>query len=89
VAALRIFADRTGLTQAISAILARPGFRPVHDRGRVLTDMACTIAGGGVDIVDIEASAYAPPKTPAFPGSRRTRGPSTRPGAQRSQSPST
>jgi Transposase DDE domain group 1 len=55
VAALRMLADRTGLTQAISAILARPGFRPVHDRGRVLTDMACAIAAGGVDIVDIEA----------------------------------
>lgn len=55
VAALRMLADRTGLTQAISVILARPGFRPVHDRGRVLTDMACAIAAGGVDIVDIEA----------------------------------
>jgi hypothetical protein len=55
VAALRMLADRTGLTQAISAILARPGFRPVHDRGRVLTDMACAIAAGGVDVVDIEA----------------------------------
>jgi hypothetical protein len=55
VAALRMLADRTGLTQAISAILARPGFRPVHDRGRVLADIACAIAAGGTDIVDIEA----------------------------------
>jgi Transposase DDE domain group 1 len=55
VAALRMLADRTGLTQAISTILARPGFHPVHDRGRVLTDIACAIAAGGVDIVDIEA----------------------------------
>jgi hypothetical protein len=54
-AALRMLADRTGLTQAISQILARPGFRPVHDRGRVLTDIACTIAAGGTDLVDIEA----------------------------------
>lgn len=55
VVGLRILADRTGLTQAISTVLARPGFAPVHDRGRVLTDMACSIAAGGVDIVDIEA----------------------------------
>jgi hypothetical protein len=54
-AALRMLADRTGLTQMMSEILARPGFRPVHDRGRVLTDIACTIAAGGVDLVDIEA----------------------------------
>jgi hypothetical protein len=31
VAALRMLADRIGLTQILSAILARPGFRPVHD----------------------------------------------------------
>jgi hypothetical protein len=55
VAALRMLADRTGLTHAISTILARPGFQPVHDRGRVLTDIACAIAAGGTDIVDIEA----------------------------------
>jgi hypothetical protein len=27
----------------------------VHDRGRVLTDVACSIAAGGVDLYDIEA----------------------------------
>lgn len=52
---LRMLADRTGLTQAISMVLAKPGFVPLHDRGRVLTDIACSIAAGGVDIVDIEA----------------------------------
>jgi hypothetical protein len=55
VAALRMLADRTGLTQAISTVLARPGFHPIHDRGRVLTDIAYAIAAGGTDIVDIEA----------------------------------
>jgi Transposase DDE domain group 1 len=55
VAALRMLADRSGLTQAISTILRRPGFHPVHDRGRVLVDIACTIAAGGTDVVDIEA----------------------------------
>lgn len=38
--ALRALADRTGLTGAVSAALARRGFAPVHDRGRVLTDAA-------------------------------------------------
>jgi len=55
VVGLRMLADRSGLTQAISTILARPGFVPVHDRGRVLADIACSIAAGGTDIVDIEA----------------------------------
>jgi hypothetical protein len=54
-AALRMLADRTGPTRAIYTILTRPGFRPVHDRGRVLTEMACLIAAGGTHIVYIEA----------------------------------
>jgi hypothetical protein len=52
---LRMLADRTGLTAGLSAVLAKPGFFPVHDRGRVLTDVACSIAAGGVDLSDIEA----------------------------------
>jgi hypothetical protein len=52
---LRMLADRTGLTGGLSKVLIKPGFFPVHDRGRVLTDIACSIAAGGVDIVDIEA----------------------------------
>src|SRR5205823_11900136 len=52
---LRMLADRTGLTAGLSRVLAKPGFHPVHDRGRVLTDVACSIAAGGVDLYDIEA----------------------------------
>src|SRR5262245_46746641 len=48
-------ADRTGLTGGLSAVLARPGFYPVHDRGRLLTDVAGSIAAGRVDLCDIEA----------------------------------
>jgi hypothetical protein len=55
VAGLRMLADRTGLTASISTVLAKPGFHPVHDRGRVLTDIACSIAAGGTDVYDIEA----------------------------------
>ena len=54
VVGLRMLADRTGLTAGLSAVLARPGFYPVHDRGRVLTDVACSIAAGGADLYDIE-----------------------------------
>src|SRR5262245_3948145 len=55
VVGLRMLADRTGLTAGLSAVLAKPGFNPIHDRGRVLADVACSIAAGGVDLYDIEA----------------------------------
>jgi hypothetical protein len=51
---LRLLADRVGLTQALSTALAKRGFWPVHDRGRVLTDVAVMIADGGEAIADIE-----------------------------------
>jgi len=51
---LRMLADRSGLTEGLSGVLARRGFVPVHDRGRVLTDVAVMIACGGRDIVDVE-----------------------------------
>jgi hypothetical protein len=53
--AVRMLADRSGLTEALSGVLARRGFTPVHDRGRVLTDVATAIACGARDIVDVEA----------------------------------
>lgn len=39
-AVLRVLADITGLTGALSRALRRRGFAPVHDRGRVLVDAA-------------------------------------------------
>jgi hypothetical protein len=53
-ALLRMLADRTGLTGALSAGLARRGWWPVHDRGRVLVDLAVMIADGGEAICDID-----------------------------------
>ena len=35
VVAVRLLADRVGLTEGLSAALARRGFAPAHDRGRV------------------------------------------------------
>ena len=53
-ALLRMLADRAGLTGALSAGLARRGRWPVHDRGRVLVDLAVMIADGGEAICDID-----------------------------------
>ena len=52
-AALRLLADRTGLTGALSRALRRRGFTPVHDRGRVLADTAVLIADGGRVMSDL------------------------------------
>jgi len=44
-ALLRHLADKTGLTGGLSAALATPRIL-VHDRGRVVADLACAIADG-------------------------------------------
>ena len=54
-AVLRLIADGTGLTAALSKALRRRGFTPVHDRGRVLVDTAVCIAGGGRVLSDLAA----------------------------------
>ena len=53
--AVRLLADRTGLTGAVSAACKRRSFVPVHDRGRVLVDVAVMLAAGGEAISDIAA----------------------------------
>jgi Transposase DDE domain group 1 len=52
-AVLRLLADNSGLTGALSKALARRGFTPVHDRGRVLVDTAVCIADGGRVLSDL------------------------------------
>ena len=52
--ATRLLADQVGLTGALAAAMARRGFTPIHDRGRVLVDVAVLIAGGGEAIADID-----------------------------------
>jgi hypothetical protein len=64
-AVLRLLADRTGLTGGLSRALARRGFVPVHDRGRVLADTAVLIADGGRVMLDLatlrdQAELYGP-----------------------------
>ncbi len=53
-AATRMLADRTGLTGGLSWALARRGFTPQHDRGRVFSDLAVAIADGATAISDID-----------------------------------
>ena len=52
-AVLRLLGDNTGLTAGLSRALARRGFTPVHDRGRVLGDLAVCIADGGRVLSDL------------------------------------
>ena len=52
-AVLRLIVDNTGLTGGLSRALARRGFAPVHDRGRVLGDLAVCIADGGRVLSDL------------------------------------
>ncbi len=51
--ALRALADRTGLTAGLSSAMARRGFCPVHDRGRVLADLAVAVADGARVMSDL------------------------------------
>ena len=52
--AVRLLADRVGLTAALSVALERRRFVPVHERGRVLVDVATVLTAGGEAIADIE-----------------------------------
>ena len=53
--ALGCFADRLGLGDSLSAAIPFRGERlPLHDRGKVLVQMALVLAGGGESCLDIE-----------------------------------
>jgi hypothetical protein len=65
-----MLADRAGLTAALSGALTRRGWWPVHDRGRVLVDLAVMIADGGEAICDIDVlrhqgEVFGPVASPA------------------------
>lgn len=51
--AVRLLADRTGLTRELSKATTRRSFVPVHDRGQALVDVAVMLADGGEAIGDI------------------------------------
>jgi hypothetical protein len=55
-ALLASVADATGLTAALSGALSDPGLRAgSHDRGRVVRDLAVTLADGGDCLADLRA----------------------------------
>lgn len=56
--AVRLLADRIGLTDRLSDAVSRRGFVPVHDRGQVLVDVATMIAAGGEAISDIDSLRF-------------------------------
>jgi len=70
---VRMLADRTGLTGALSAVLARRGFDPLHDRGRVLTDVAVDIEALRAQAEVFGSVASTPPR--AAPWTRPAGGP--------------
>ena len=53
----RLIADNTGMTAGLSRALTRRGRTPVHDRGRVLGDLAVCIADGGRVLSDLAGPA--------------------------------
>src|SRR3954452_3956318 len=53
-----MLADRSGLTAELSTALARRSFAPVHDRGRVLVDVAVMLATGGEAIAEIDVRRH-------------------------------
>ena len=53
----RLLADRVDLTTGLSQAVARKGFTPTHDRGRLLVDAACALAAGAKGLTDVEAIA--------------------------------
>jgi hypothetical protein len=71
-AALRLLADNTGLTGGLSRALAHRGFIPVHDRGRVLGDLAVCIADGGRVLSDLAALRDQAELSPCRCGGHRT-----------------
>lgn len=51
----RLLADRIGLTAGLRQVVARRGFVPVRDRGRLLTDTVAAMITGASCLSDVEA----------------------------------
>jgi Transposase DDE domain group 1 len=51
----RLLADRIGLTAGLRSVVARRGFTPLRDRGRLLTDAVAALIAGASCLSDVEA----------------------------------
>jgi hypothetical protein len=49
----RLLADRVDLTRWLSVAMAGTRFAPLHDRGRVIVDLACAVVAGATAIKDL------------------------------------
>lgn len=50
----RLLADRLGLTAGLRQVVARRGFVPGRDRGRLLADTVAALAAGATCLLDVE-----------------------------------
>ena len=51
----RLLADRIGLTAGLRGVVARRGFTPLRDRGRLLSDAVAALVAGASCLSDVEA----------------------------------
>ena len=51
----RLLADRIGLTAGLRSVVARRGFGPLRDRGRLLADAVAALIAGASCLSDVEA----------------------------------
>jgi hypothetical protein len=51
----RLLADRIGLTAGLRGVVARRGFSPLRDRGRLLSDAVAALVAGASCLSDVEA----------------------------------
>jgi hypothetical protein len=58
---LQVLAERVGRGEELTYAMRRTGFAPRHERGRVLTDLACAIVLGAVAIADIAVLEHQRP----------------------------
>ena len=58
--AVRLLADRSGLTKELGKATARRSFAPVHDRGQVLVDVDGVARPGRADSCGVEADPGGP-----------------------------
>ena len=50
----RLLADRIGLTAGLGAVVARRGFIPLRDQGRLFTDVVAAMIAGASCLSDVE-----------------------------------
>ena len=68
----RVLADRIGLTLGLRSVVARRGFSPLRDRGRLLADAVAAMIAGASYLSDVEALTRQADPLDAFGGAVAT-----------------